>query len=934
MTNSLTVHTAIIVACCCLGTSAQLPPAMLQALLANLQPATAATTAVPQQLPAMPSLPSMPAGRFAALQQGQPPATTTTTKAVQTKALPAGLAAMLSNLQLSAATTTAAAAANAHTNATAMTAAAPSAGMQLPCVFYCMFPEDPAHCLASSGHRCEPPAVPVPQNAPVPNGTCLTSNGALALNGEVHSALIADFGAQIFTPSNGNTIRLLDQTENDACGPLPEQRLRDAAVLVERGGCSFYTKAYNAQRAGATALVIYNVMPMGMNFTRLRCEDGQATRCTDIEIPVMFFSHAVGAAIMDAKATNPLQTVGFTCDAAIDTAFEEGSPLSYGQLMLAVRDAATTTTRTVGDFDVSEIKTMARVFRGEAIFNSDVSHWATKQVSSMSAMFYSAEAFNADVTQWNTGSVTDMGFMFYGATAFNQGIGNWTTTNVFDMNGMFSGCTAFNQDLSGWDVTGVSSRMNPNQNPLVGMFTGVDNLYHDLTRWDVPASALGENFAGHDVDLTGYRTSAPASVWDAASIAAPNEAQALHHLASTFVIYADTSYDVAIPANYASASTNLLRGFANTSYAVERFDVSVEPRTTDLVYVDAHKGTWVIAPDQTHVGLTFTTQLKAFDATGAGAPLTRKWAFQVAQRPQFNTTDAWRAARSLGYPTKYQINETYTLAAPAMEREQLFQGFANGDNETITYAMVFSQAATGAKQVLSFFVNDDGKTLVEPSTRAEIGAYHGVLQATDGAGKTAEVYSWDFEVLDSDLGTPSYGPNSTGCLNGGNAVDTVHMDQHFECDCAATDYVGSNCHTPKPAVAAAASQGNVDTATVAIITSVASVLGAILIVTLLVAARTKYYARQKANAPADFNAQLQQLKDMGLIDDEVRQHLRARASRAQTRLAHAGRRAWQRAVWPGVESTSRRPGQQFHARIPGGRQSHQTPRPSRRGCEH
>ena len=47
-------------------------------------------------------------------------------------------------------------------------------------------------------------------------------------------------------------------TADDACTPLPANSLAGKAVLIRRGSCSFYVKAFNAQQAGAAAVVVYN----------------------------------------------------------------------------------------------------------------------------------------------------------------------------------------------------------------------------------------------------------------------------------------------------------------------------------------------------------------------------------------------------------------------------------------------------------------------------------------------------------------------------------------------------------------------------------------------------------------------------------------------------------------------------------------------------
>lgn len=44
----------------------------------------------------------------------------------------------------------------------------------------------------------------------------------------------------------------------DACNTLEENSLLNQAALIRRGTCSFYAKAWNAQQAGASAVVLYN----------------------------------------------------------------------------------------------------------------------------------------------------------------------------------------------------------------------------------------------------------------------------------------------------------------------------------------------------------------------------------------------------------------------------------------------------------------------------------------------------------------------------------------------------------------------------------------------------------------------------------------------------------------------------------------------------
>merc|ERR1712072_1177400 len=65
-------------------------------------------------------------------------------------------------------------------------------------------------------------------------------------------------------------------------------------------------------------------------------------------------------------------------------------------------------------------------------------------------MFEKAEVFNQDIGDWNVSAVTDMFRMFSVAQQFDQDIGDWDVSAVTDMNFMFYRAGVFDQDLSDW----------------------------------------------------------------------------------------------------------------------------------------------------------------------------------------------------------------------------------------------------------------------------------------------------------------------------------------------------------------------------------------------------------------------------------------------------------------------------------------------------
>ena len=52
-------------------------------------------------------------------------------------------------------------------------------------------------------------------------------------------------------------------------------------------------------------------------------------------------------------------------------------------------------------------------------------------------MFDGNSAFNQPIGEWDVSGVTDMYRIFYDNTAFNQPIGNWDVSGIIDMSYMF-----------------------------------------------------------------------------------------------------------------------------------------------------------------------------------------------------------------------------------------------------------------------------------------------------------------------------------------------------------------------------------------------------------------------------------------------------------------------------------------------------------------
>ena len=111
----------------------------------------------------------------------------------------------------------------------------------------------------------------------------------------------------------------------------------------------------------------------------------------------------------------------------------------------------------IGEWDVSHVTDMSKLFEGAASFNSDISKWDVSAATDTSNMFSGATSFNSDISNWDVSRVIFMGRMFSGATSFNINISKWDVANVVNMESLFHDATSFNIDISKWDVASVTN---------------------------------------------------------------------------------------------------------------------------------------------------------------------------------------------------------------------------------------------------------------------------------------------------------------------------------------------------------------------------------------------------------------------------------------------------------------------------------------------
>ena len=131
----------------------------------------------------------------------------------------------------------------------------------------------------------------------------------------------------------------------------------------------------------------------------------------------------------------------------------------------------------IGDWDVSRVADMTRMFAYAKSFNEDISKWDVSHVTDMSAMFSSAVLFNGDISKWDVSRVRTMHGMFWDATSFDHDISKWDVSGVTAMGHMFASAESFNGDISKWDVSSVTDMRR--------MFMTAESFDGDISKWDV-----------------------------------------------------------------------------------------------------------------------------------------------------------------------------------------------------------------------------------------------------------------------------------------------------------------------------------------------------------------------------------------------------------------------------------------------------------------
>jgi surface protein len=77
-------------------------------------------------------------------------------------------------------------------------------------------------------------------------------------------------------------------------------------------------------------------------------------------------------------------------------------------------------------------------------FNGNLTLWDTSQVTGMNEMFLLATSFRGiGLNNWNVSNVKTVNRMFSSAFKFNENLSKWDTAQATDMSAMFSGASLF-----------------------------------------------------------------------------------------------------------------------------------------------------------------------------------------------------------------------------------------------------------------------------------------------------------------------------------------------------------------------------------------------------------------------------------------------------------------------------------------------------------
>lgn len=119
----------------------------------------------------------------------------------------------------------------------------------------------------------------------------------------------------------------------------------------------------------------------------------------------------------------------------------------------------------ISEWDVSKVTDMDDLFNGWLEEDEDEDEYQYEEASDFESMSRDEQMrvfseniryLNPDISKWDVSNVKSMERMFHFAFEFNQDISGWNVSNVESVYNMFYCANAFDCDISGWDVSNVN----------------------------------------------------------------------------------------------------------------------------------------------------------------------------------------------------------------------------------------------------------------------------------------------------------------------------------------------------------------------------------------------------------------------------------------------------------------------------------------------
>ena len=136
-----------------------------------------------------------------------------------------------------------------------------------------------------------------------------------------------------------------------------------------------------------------------------------------------FTQKLYGAAWVQIKASKYDMFAGSSgsiCSSAFSSAAELRNAVAACLQLSSIGDCPDGPHGPIGEWDVSGVTDMSRMFHNMYSFNHDISKWDVSSVKTMNEMFWVAVSFDGELSKWDVSSVTDMSRLYFHAQSFDE----------------------------------------------------------------------------------------------------------------------------------------------------------------------------------------------------------------------------------------------------------------------------------------------------------------------------------------------------------------------------------------------------------------------------------------------------------------------------------------------------------------------------------